>query len=262
MKRLNIFPFVAITLMFISCASQNQKEEKPLITVDRSYLDKFELCEDVARWFESDEEMYDIMDKNTAGSAILAWNQLKDLCNQNKLYEAKDLLTVKHNEGHLIVFLRNTTAQYVYFNSIKYRVLQQVDSLLARKELVADLGFCMAMTECVVDLKDPEDTYVPPHYENLIYDYFMLLLEDGDYDKAEPLPGKLYKYSILAGVEESVATYHKLIMEAKYAANARSNKDALKKINELHTFMKADPDLADAADSMRETFMAGLLLRN
>lgn len=68
MKHKNLLILPIITLVLMSYSSSNHKDEKPVIAVDRSYLERFELCEGVARWFESDEEMYDIMDKNTAES--------------------------------------------------------------------------------------------------------------------------------------------------------------------------------------------------
>lgn len=249
----------AITLFLLACSSHPKKSEKPVIEVDRSYLDKFELCEKIARWFETDEEMYEIMEKSSADSAILAWNQLKDICNQNKLYEAKDLLTDKRFEGHLIIFLRNTTAQYVYFNGIKYPILAQVDSTLARKEILNDLEFCLTLTELVIETKSPEKTSLPPHYESLIYDYFMLLLEEGDYGKARTLPDKLYRYNILDGLNESKAAYHRLILETKLSVFEGPRKAALKKINELYTFMKSDPELEEDADSKRMSFLNMIL---
>lgn len=260
MKHLNktlIIPVVAVAL--ISCMSAPMKSDAPVI--DRSYLKMFDACEEISRWYESDEDMHKILGDGRADSVILAWNHLKDICYQDRLQEAKELLTSKEYEGKLILFLRNTTAQYFFFGDLKYPALLQVDSALARKELVDDFRFCLAMTEIVIEMGDQDELNVPPHYANLVFDYFQFLLDDGDYDRAEPLTDRLYKYSILGGMEEKEATYHKMTMEAMYAAKTSKRDDALKKINELHDFMMNDPDSADSADIVTGYILNSLINR-
>ena len=228
-----------------------------MMVVDRSYLDTFDICEEVCQWFESDEDMYKLLDKAEADSAILAWRRLKNVCFENNLYEARELLTSKHFEGRLLVYLRNSTAMYYYFSGIKYQVLSQVDQALAQREIVNDLEFCLYISDIVVE-KPSDSVYVPPHYWLLFSDYLVALVNAGKNRKAEALPEKLYRYCILDGMTENQADCRRCVLQARYICLTTDSKTALKTINQLYDRMSKDPELADDADNVKSILLGDI----
>lgn len=254
-----------LTATLLSCGTRTKKNEKQTVAVehtatehdgtsaasyDMSFLDYFEKCEEVARWFESDEDLRESLEESDADDAFQSWNVIKDLCQRRNLKSVASMLEDKEFEGNLITYLRNSTAHYLYFTVIKNQILNQVDSLQARKELIDDMGYCLVMTDYVVLLNEEKNGYVPPHYKSLIHDYFLLLLEEGEYEKAEPLADKLYRYSILDGMDETEARYNKLRMEVLYADKACSRDVATEKIYELYEFLKTVPGWEDEAEAL------------
>lgn len=227
--------------------------------VDRSYMDAFDICEEVSTWFESDEEMYEIMSRMEADAAFSAWNNFKAICYQNRLYEARDLMTSNEFEGKLLIYLRNSTAQYHYFSGIKYQILLQVDPELAQKEIVKDLELCLVMTDAVIEMHKSDSVNVPPHYWNLFSDYLIALVNNKEYETAETLPDRLYRYCVLDGMTENRANCRRSVLQAMYTCMTSDPKTALKTINKLCTRMENDPELAADAETVRSILMENIV---
>lgn len=267
MKAKSLFILPMVSLIVLSCSSSpnslssstSQEETEKIIEVDRSYMETFDLCEGVSRWYESDEEMYEVMSKPEADAAFSAWNNLKFVCSGNRLYEAKDLLTSGEFQVKLLTYLRNSTAMYHYFLGIKYRVLRQVDYELAQKEVIRDLELCLAMTDAVRGLSKTDSVNVPVHYGQLFSDYMIFLVRNELYEKAQTLPDRLYDYCILDGMTENEADCRRCVLQAKFICMTSDTKTALKTINQIHTRMENDPELAESAESVREILMECML---
>ena len=242
-----------------SSSTTSSQVSDEIIEVDRSYMEAFDICEEICTWFESDEEMYEMMPRMEADAAFAAWNNLKAICSRNKLYEARDLMTSKEFDGKLIIYLRNSTAQYHYFSGIKYRILLQVEPELARKEIVKDLEFCLTMTDAVIEMHKSDSTYVPPHYWNLYSDYLIALVNDEQYETAETLPDRLYQYCILDGMTQNQADCRRSVLQAIYTCMTSDPKTALKTINKLCTRMENDPELAGDAETVRSILLDDIL---
>lgn len=230
-----------------------------IIEVDRSYMEAFDICEEVCTWYESDEEMYEVMHRMEADAAFAAWNNLKAICSRNDLYKARDLMTSKEFEGKLLIYLRNSTAQYHYFSGIKYQILLQVDSELAQKEIVKDLDLCLAMTDTVIGLGKSDSVNVPPHYWHLFSDYIIALVNIEEYETAKTLPDRLYRYCILDGMSENQADCRRSVLQAIYTCMTSDSKTALKTVNKLYTRMENDPELAEDAETVRSILMEEII---
>lgn len=244
-----------------STSSSTTSSQVPdeIIEVDRSYMEVFDICEEVCTWYESDEEMYEMMPRMEADAAFSAWRNLKAICSQNRLYDARDLMTSNEFEGKLMVFLRNTTALFHYFSGIKYRILLQLDPELAQKQIVKDLEVCLVMTDAVLEMHKSDTGYVPPHYWNLFTDYLIALVNVEEYETAKTLPDRLYKYCIMDGMSENQADCHRSVLQAIYTCMTSDTKTALKTVNMLCMRMENDPELAGDAETVRSILLDDIL---
>lgn len=265
LKLLILIQLFSLSLQSCGFNSPNSSSTHPpqvpdeIIEVDRSYMEAFDICEEVCTWYESDEEMYEIMPRMEADAAFAAWNNLKAICSRNDLYKARDLMTSKEFEGKLLIYLRNSTAQYHYFSGIKYQILLQVDPELAQKEIVKDLNLCLAMTDTVIELRNSDSVNVPPHYWNLFTDYLIALVNVEEYETAKTLPDRLYRYCILDGMSENQAVCRRNVLQAIYTCMTSDSKTALKTVNMLYTRMENDPELAEDAETVRSILMEEIL---
>lgn len=264
------FLVLLLTFAVISCGNKpssvpifhNPDKPQNIAVVDKSYMEVFDMCEVLSQWYESNEEMYEVMGEAEADSSIRAWAEFKDVCSKGKLYKAKELMINKPFEGKLILYLRNSTAQYHYYAGIKYQILSQVDSALAQKELLEDLEFNLASVDCVVALQKSSGSFsIPPHYGELLNDYIFVLVNNGDYEKAGTLPEKLYEYCILDGLTKEEAELRKSFMETRYTCLTSDSKIGLKAIERLHARIKDDAELSGKADNIRGMLMEDLLWR-
>lgn len=267
MKSISSSVLLLVPIIILSCSSRDnilsssdsRQVSDEIIEVDKSYMEAFDICEEVCTWYESDEDMYEMMPRMEADAAFASWNNLKAICSRNDLYKARDLMTSKEFEGKLLIYLRNSTAQYHYFSGIKYQILLQVDPELAQKEIVKDLDLCLAMTDTVIGLGKSDSVNVPPHYWNLFTDYLIVLVNEEEYDSAEALPDRLYEYCILDGMSENQADCRRSVLQAIYTCMTSDSKTALKTVNKLYTRMENDPELAEDAETVRSILMEEII---
>ena len=115
------------------------------------------------------------------------------------------------------------------------------------------------MTNTVIELRNSDSVNVPPHYWNLFSDYLIALVNNKEYETAETLPDRLYRYCVLDGMTENRANCRRSVLQAMYTCMTSDPKTALKTINKLCTRMENDPELAADAETVRSILMENIV---
>lgn len=161
-----LFLFLAVfSSCLFSCKPQSYK------TMDTDIADQFRQLDTLAEMMQTLEESLQGVPKKRADSIVTAWNRVADLCCAEKPVKAYEYLHKDRNLSNVLLYLRNTTAQYYFVNEVLLPLaLTALPEQDAIAEYVDNLELNFAMTRMVVILAQEENNYIPPHYLNLIAD--------------------------------------------------------------------------------------------
>lgn len=115
-----------------------------------------------------------------------SWYGFADLYTQQKFDEAYQFVMEEDHYADILVYLKNTTAQYQFVNVILSPLMRLhiKDDAEYYSEVEGALAYNLFNVKQVITMG--EDTpYVPPHYLDLVLDMEHLYLEQGKLDMAE-----------------------------------------------------------------------------
>lgn len=115
-----------------------------------------------------------------------SWFGFADLYTQRKFDEAYQFVMDGDNYANILVYLKNTTAQYQFINVILSPLMRLYikDDKEYYKEVEGALAYNLFTLKQVI-VMGGETPYIPPHYLDLVMDLEHLYFEEGDLDKAE-----------------------------------------------------------------------------
>lgn len=115
-----------------------------------------------------------------------SWYGFADLYTQQKFDEAYQFVMDGDNYANILIYLKNTTAQYQFINVILSPLMRLhiKDDAEYYTEVEGALVYNLFTLKQVI-VMGGDNPYIPPHYLDLVMDLEHLYLEQGDLDKAE-----------------------------------------------------------------------------
>lgn len=170
---------------------------------------------DSLRWITGGPEYaLDTIDPDTLRST---WEGFAKLFTEEKYEEAYDYLKDKGRYGNVLIYLRNSTAQYVFVSTVwNYCVSAHAGSDEEYfKELEPDYALVLLLTRGVVEMGG-DDPYIPPHYMDLVMEYSRLLLTMNEITTSETFDEEIYFAAKATYGDEMMASFLGLVFRSKY----------------------------------------------
>ena len=137
--------------------------------------------------------------KVPADSLLRSWVGFAERFSAGDYAGAYDFTQEDNNFSNIIIYLRNTTAQYVFFTSawsdVIFNMKASEDFYREMDEL---LNFNLMMVKAVIAMGG-EDGYVPPHYTDLLRSMGMIYRLAGDRSVMEAFCDEIYNGYMACG---------------------------------------------------------------
>jgi len=181
MKRVISLVMTAIlsAVVFSSCNSKEIAQQNAPVV---SYVDSL-------RYFTGGPEYAPEMNVN-ADSVANVWKKFSNYFIKGKYEKAYKYFNEDKAEGAILVYLRNTTAQYEFYNCMLEPVLDfNCDDKTYFDELMSSFNLNLEMIKMVIASAwargaEEEDVYIPPHYTELVMSMAQMKLYYEQYDDA------------------------------------------------------------------------------
>ena len=173
---------------------------------------------DSLRWITGGPEYaLDTIDPDTLRST---WEGFAKLFTEEQYEDAYYYLKDKERYGNVLIYLRNSTAQYVFVSTVwNYCVSAHAGSDEEYfKELEPDYGLVLVLTRGVVEMGG-DDPYIPPHYMDLVMEYSRLLLTMNEITISETFDEEIYFAAKATYGDEMMARFLGLVFRSKYLCN-------------------------------------------
>jgi len=137
--------------------------------------------------------------KVPADSLLRSWVGFAERFSAGDYAGAYDFAQEDNNFSNIVIYLRNTTAQYVFFTSAWSDVIFNMKaSEDFYREMDDLLNFNLAMVKTVIAMGG-EDGYVPPHYTDLLRSMGMIYRLTGDRELMESFCDEIYRGYMACG---------------------------------------------------------------
>lgn len=197
MKKLLVI-LAALALCLLSCRQQTD-----YTTMDSDIANQFRVLDTLSSMIQSNEDLFAGYTKKKADSIMTAWTTLANLCCEEKPEQAYEFLHAGKNQGDILIYLRNTTAQYYFNNEVLLPLaLASVPEQDAIAEYLSNLELNFAMTRLVVVASQDSEKYIPPHYMDLIADLGFTYDAAGESEKAINMAEMIREASVETGNPE------------------------------------------------------------
>lgn len=123
----------------------------------------------------------------------MAWTGFAELYSKGEYEAAYDYLKEDQRYPNVLIYLRNSTAQYEFISSV-WNVCVSAHAGSDEeyyKEIEDEYSLALLLTKTVVEMGG-EDPYVPPHYMNMVMEFGQLILTMKDYERAETFDEEIY----------------------------------------------------------------------
>lgn len=168
-----------------------------------------------------------------ADSLLRSWVGFAERFSAGDYAGAHDFAQEDNNFSNIFVYLRNTTAQYVFITSAWSDVIFHMKaSEDFYREMDDLLNFNLAMVKAVVAMGG-EDGYVPPHYTDLLRSMGMIYRLTGDRSLMESFCDEIYRGYMTCGYGEIPSRLAVLYYRVQFLTDF-GEADAA--IDELHAF--------------------------
>lgn len=185
-----------------------------------------------------------------------SWFGFADLYTQRKFDEAYQFVMDDDNYANILVYLKNTTAQYQFINVILSPLMRLhiTDDAEYYREVEGALAYNLFTLKQVI-VMGGDNPYIPPHYLDLVMDLEHLYFEEGDLDKAEANLTEI-AFACEASNYNPIATR---LLCLEYRCNIykqRGNMDGAKKLiqdfkDEILPLAQSDAELETLASAIR-----------
>ena len=189
MKKLNpaiyLVLMTALVCLFPCCKGRKVSSERVAYSEDILSIDSL-------RWLTGGPEYPDDMPIDS-DTLKYVWTGFAELYSEGKYQEAYDFLKEEQRYQSVLIYLRNSTAQYEFVSKV-WSVCVSAHAGSEEdyyKEIGDEYSQALLHTKNVIEMggKDP---YIPPHYMNMVMEYGRLILAMKDYEKAETFNEEIY----------------------------------------------------------------------
>lgn len=169
------------------------------------------------------------------------WSTFAELYSREEYKEAYDFLSSGEYYPNMLVYLRNSTAQYEFVSKIwSTCIAANADSEEEYlREFVKELDLCLLMTKFIVECGG-EGSYIPPHYLTLVMDMGQVIMDAKDYEKAESFDQEIYNAALVMYGHETMAQFLALSYHCNYLCKVGQEEQAHKEIDEFRKTVKKE----------------------
>lgn len=169
------------------------------------------------------------------------WSTFAELYSREEYKEAYDFLSSGEYYPNMLVYLRNSTAQYEFVSKIwSTCIAANADSEEEYlREFVKELDLCLLMTKFIVECGG-EGSYIPPHYLDLVTDLGQILLYSKDYEKAKSFDREIYDATKVVYGDDTMARFHAVAYHCIYLCRVGQEGQAYKELDEFRNVAKEE----------------------
>ncbi len=168
------------------------------------------------------------------------WSNFADLYSRGEYQEAYDFLSGGIYYPNMLVYLRNSTAQYEFVSKIWSTCIaanaESEEAYLI--ELESELDLCLLMTKTIV--KGKGGSYPPLHYMTLVMDMGQVIMDAKDYEKAESFDQEIYDAAKVMYGHDTMAQFLALSYHCNYLCKVGQEELAHKQLDEFRRTVKKE----------------------
>ena len=182
---------VAVAFMSLAGCSRGLKYDPSLYSPEIQFIDSLR--------YNTGGPEYPEDVSVTPDSLLRSWIGFAERFSAGDYAGAYDFAQEDNNFSNIVIYLRNTTAQYVFFTSAWSDVIFNMKaSEDFYREMDDLLNFNLAMVKTVIAMGG-EDGYVPPHYTDLLRSMGMIYRLIGDRSVMESFCDEIYRGYMACG---------------------------------------------------------------
>lgn len=165
-----------------------------------------------------------------ADSLLRSWIGFAERFSAGDYAGAYDFAQEDNNFSNIVIYLRNTTAQYVFFTSAWSDVIFNMKaSEDFYREMDDLLNFNLAMVKTVIAMGG-EDGYVPPHYTDLLRSMGMIYRLAGDREVMDSFCDEIYKGYMACGYGDIPSRLAVLYYRVQFLSDYGESETALQEV--------------------------------
>lgn len=246
MKRTTLLPAVAIAVMAAVLALAGCSRELKFNPADYSPEIQFI---DSLRYNTGGPEYPDEV-TTPPDSLLRSWIGFAERFSAGDYTGAYDFAQEDGNFGNILIYLRNTTAQYVFITSawsdVIFNVKASEDFYQEMDEL---LNFNLMMVKTVVAVGG-EDGYVPPHYTDLLRSLGMIYRLIGDRELMEAFCEEIYNGYMACGYGDIPSRLAVLYYRVQFLSDYGQADAALQEVRDFKDVVLREAPPEELASSL------------
>ena len=165
-----------------------------------------------------------------ADSLLRSWVGFAERFSAGDYAGAYDFTQEDNNFSNIIIYLRNTTAQYVFFTSAWSDVIFNMKaSEDFYREMDDLLNFNLAMVKTVIAVGG-EDGYVPPHYTDRLRSMDMIYRLTGDREVMDAFCDEIYRGYMACGYGDIPSRLAVLYYRVQFLSDYGESETALQEV--------------------------------
>ena len=232
MKRSTIIAAIAVAAALISGCSRSLKYNPSRYSPEIQYIDSLRNSTDGP---EYPEEI-----QTPADSLLMSWVGFAERYTAEDWQEAYDFTMYGSNFSNILIWLRNTTAQYEFIVNAWSSVLFETKEINEfYEEMSVLLNLNLAMVKTVVSMGG-EGGYIPPHYTDLLRAIGLMYRLTGDFDSCNAFCDEIYNGYKACGFSDLTSRLAVLYFRSQFLAESGNAAQALQETNDFREVVLRD----------------------
>ena len=242
MKNKAIFAAIAVTAAFIIAGCSRGLKYNP-----SDYSPEIQFIDSLRNSTGGPEYSDDV--RTPSDSLLMSWVGFAERFSAEDWQEAYDFTMSGNNFSNILLFLRNTTAQYEFivnaWSSVLFEV-KEVNEFYEEMSILLNLN--LAMVKTVVEMGG-EDGYVPPHYTDLLRAIGLMYRLTGDFDSCEAFCDEIYAGYRTCGFDDVTSRLAVLYFRSQFLTESGNPEAALAEVDSFKDIVRneAAPEEMDSS---------------
>ncbi|MDO5443294.1 MAG: hypothetical protein Q4G10_06445 [Bacteroidia bacterium] len=184
-------------------------------------------------------------------SLLRSWVGFAERFSAEDWQEAYDFTMSENNFGNILVWLRNTTAQYEFIVNAWSSVLFETKEINEfYEEMSILLSLNLAMVKTVVASGD-EGGYIPPHYTDLLRAMGLMYRLTGDFESCEAFCDEIYNGYKACGFSDVTSRLAVLYFRSQFLTESGNAGQALQETNGFREVVLKESSPEELESSLR-----------
>ena len=182
-------------------------------------------------------------------SLLMSWVGFAERFSAEDWQEAYDFTRSGNNFSNILLFLRNTTAQYEFivnaWSSVLFEV-KEVNEFYEEMSILLNLN--LAMVKTVIEMGG-EGGFVPPHYTDLLRALGLMYRLTGDFESCEGFCDEIYNGYRACGFDDVTSRLAVLYFRAQFLTESGNRDAALAEVDAFKSVVlnEAAPEELDSS---------------